>query len=538
MEHTYFDYIIVGAGPAGLQTGYFLDKRTRNYCILERAENAGSFFSKFPRQRNLISINKIYTGYSDPEVNLRWDWNSLLSDSPDLLFKNYSKDYFPHSDDLVRYLKDFSEHHGLNIQYKTEVKTIEKTGDGLFHILTSKGGYHCKNLIMATGIPQQYVPDIEGIEHCEPYSECSISADDYVDKRVLIVGKGNSGFELADLLVATASRIHLISPKNISFAWKTHYVGNLRAVNNNLLDTYLLKSQNAILNAHLQRIVKQEDGTFLATVDYTKVRGGELEEFEYDKVILACGFQMDASIFGENAKPRLTHSDKLPDLSPEWESTNVANLFFAGALSHSLDYKKSTSGFIHGFRYNCDALVRILDKKNHGVDFNGLNLKTVDADTITDLVIEKINRSSALWQQFGFLGDVLVLDLDKGKGKYLESLPRNYIHKILCKDQKCYFIFTLEYGTRHFDPFGDHVERINRFDFESAEESDFLHPVIRKCSEGKIVEEIHLIEDFASEFNREEHIGPLRKFLESSLGTIGTKDIKGHKSYVGETNAR
>src|SRR6267142_847174 len=72
-----FDYLIIGAGPGGLQLGYFLQKAGRNYVILEANRGPGSFFKTFPRHRTLISSNKVYTGFDDPELNLRFDWNSL-----------------------------------------------------------------------------------------------------------------------------------------------------------------------------------------------------------------------------------------------------------------------------------------------------------------------------------------------------------------------------------------------------------------------------------------------------------------------------
>jgi cation diffusion facilitator CzcD-associated flavoprotein CzcO len=56
-----FDYIVIGAGPAGLQLGYELQRRGRDYLILEAADVAGSFFRRFPRHRQLISINKVNT---------------------------------------------------------------------------------------------------------------------------------------------------------------------------------------------------------------------------------------------------------------------------------------------------------------------------------------------------------------------------------------------------------------------------------------------------------------------------------------------
>lgn len=57
----------------------------------------------------------------------------------------------------------------------------------------------------------------------------------YQNKRVLIVGKGNSAFEIADDLVDTTAITHICSPYAIKMAWNTHYVGDVRAVNNNFL---------------------------------------------------------------------------------------------------------------------------------------------------------------------------------------------------------------------------------------------------------------------------------------------------------------
>lgn len=68
----------VGAGPGGLQLGSALAKAGRSYAIFERELQAGSFFSKMPVHRKLISLNKRFTGRIDPEFNLRHDWNSLL----------------------------------------------------------------------------------------------------------------------------------------------------------------------------------------------------------------------------------------------------------------------------------------------------------------------------------------------------------------------------------------------------------------------------------------------------------------------------
>jgi protoporphyrinogen oxidase len=66
------DFCVLGAGPAGLQLGYFLQKADRSYVILEKGSTPGTFFKKFPRHRKLISVNKVYTGHCDQEINYRW----------------------------------------------------------------------------------------------------------------------------------------------------------------------------------------------------------------------------------------------------------------------------------------------------------------------------------------------------------------------------------------------------------------------------------------------------------------------------------
>ena len=95
------EYLVIGAGPAGLQLAYFLEQAGRDYLVLEAGSAPGTFFSTFPRHRELISSNKRYTGSTDPEFNLRMDWNSLLSDDPALRFTRYSQRYFPAADEML-----------------------------------------------------------------------------------------------------------------------------------------------------------------------------------------------------------------------------------------------------------------------------------------------------------------------------------------------------------------------------------------------------------------------------------------------------
>ncbi|MEO1125975.1 MAG: NAD(P)-binding domain-containing protein [Cyanobacteria bacterium J06635_15] len=521
---TEFDYLIIGAGPAGLQLAYFLEKAGYNYLVLEAGDTPGTFFKKFPRHRKLISINKVYTGYSNPEVNLRWDWNSLICDNEALSFKHYSREYFPHTDDLVRYLNDFADYYQLNIKCNTRVVKVSKS-DKFVVIDHQDTVYSAKRLIVATGFSKPYVPEVPGIELAENYTEISTNPEDYANQRVLILGKGNSGFETADSLVGTTALLHIASPNPISMAWKTKYVGHLRAVNNNLLDTYQLKSQNVALDATVKEI-RREDGQFVVTFAYTHANGEE-EDLVYDRVIVCTGFQFDDAIFDGSCKPELTIHDRFPAQTSDWESTNIQDLYFVGVLTHMRDFKKKQSGFIHGFRYNIKALFQILAQKyNH----QSIPYQTV-APTPADLakaILERINITSGLWQQTGFLCDLLVLPESSstlGAAQYYQDIPIDYVRDSELGQHAHYYTITLEFGldviNASADPFA--INRVNKDDVANAAGSGALHPIIRRYCGDTLVCEYHIIEDIMGEWLEQVHIEPLLIFLSEQL-TLAVQD--------------
>ncbi len=513
--NTQHEYLIIGAGPAGLQLGFYLEKAGRNYLILEEGPGPGSFFKNFPRHRKLISINKVFTGYDDPEVNLRWDWNSLLSDGDELLFNNYSKEYFPHADDIVRYLEDYAHRFNLRVRYGVRVASVGKAEGGGFRVRGGEGEeFSCQRLVIATGFKKLYLPDVPGIELAEKYTEVSVEPQDFVNQRVLVVGKGNSGFETADNLIGTAALIHVASPTPVKMAWQTKFVGHLRALNNNFLDTYQLKMQNAVLDAAVKRI-ERRDGKYVVSVCYTHASGEE-EELVYDRVILCTGWRFDDSIFEADCKPALAINDRLPAQTSEWESTNVKDLYFAGTLMQMRDYKKKQSGFIHGFRYNVRALHRLLEQRYHGHEWPFESLE-VSAEDLARAVIRRVNHTSALWQQTGYLCDLIEVEADGRRARYYEEMPIDYVHDSAHGEGEHYYTVTLEFGKTEGDPFS-----INRQpDPASAAASSFLHPIVRRFSRGTQISEHHLLEDLFGEWRKENvHVQPLLDYFSGELAAL------------------
>ena len=519
----HFDYCIIGAGPAGLQLGYYFEQAARSYVIFESGTTPAESFKRYPRHERLISINKLYTGCDDPETNLRWDWNSLLSDNPQRMFKDYSRKYFPNRSDMVRYLTAFAQDWNLKIRYNHEIVQVakEEGPESLFHLTARTGEVHtCRRLIVATGLQQPFIPAIPGIELTENYANADLDPARFTNQRVLIIGKGNSGFETAEALTEYTAIMHVASATPLRFAWKTHFIGHLRAVNNNFLDTYQLKQQNGVLDVRIEGIRRREDGLGV-TVNWVHAPR-ERQELVYDHVIVCAGFRFDDSIYGESCRPALAINDRFPAQRSNWESTNVESLYIAGTLTQMRDYKKVASAFVDGFRYNARALFHLLNQKFHGIEWPSVGVAPAD---FVQHIIDRLARTSALWAQFGFLCDVLHVQRD-GTSRYFYELPVDYLlDGGIGKLEECYSI-TLEYGEQHGDPFNS--DRITQSDSDNAHLSFYLHPVVRHYRDLKLVSEHHIVENLENQWTAGVHVEPLRKYLAGDSVAVAQSATSSH----------
>lgn len=524
-----YETAIIGAGPAGLQLAYFLHKARRDYVVLEARERAGSFFEKYPRHRKLLSINKQYTGREATDFNLRHDWNCLLTHpGEEMPFKAYSTDYFPDAKVLVEYLNDYRERFGLHVEFGFRVANVTKRrGDGRFEITRDDGErLYCARLVVATGIAKPHIPDIPGIEHARGYEDVSIEPRDYTGKTVLVLGKGNSALETAQHLMPYASFIHLSSRRPVNFAWDSHFVGHVRSVNCTFFDSYLLKSQNTVLDGFTKEIVRLSSGKFRVRWSATHHDvNEEIEQLEYDHVIRCCGFMFDDTIFDESCKPEKTIDSRFPAMTGRWESTNVKGLHYAGVLMQAIDYQQSQSSFIHGFRYNIRTLFRMLEEELHGVPLPSDEIELTPA-AVAEKLIQRANGCSALWQQVGFLCDVLVLPRSgAGPGRWYYDLNRRYVLEEMCgADPECeYYIAMLTYGPcarskgypgTAFDHPHVHPHASDRAHGDLTTE---IHPVLRRFRGRELQVEYHVKSDVLTDWNSEFYRTPLQEFLEWDL---------------------
>jgi len=135
-------------------------------------------------------------------------------------------------------------------------------------------------------------------------------------------------------------------------------------------------------------------------------------------------------------------------------------------------------------------------------------------------VIARVNRTSALWQLFSFMADVIVVKSD-GTALYCEELPVDYAHDSDFAAGQGYFTITLEYGPDHdqHDPFDVSVGRIMQSDAANSEKGRYLHPVVRHYRGKALAAEHHVAENLENEWSGQTtHRDPLRAFFARELG--------------------
>ena len=122
--------------------------------------------------------------------------------------------YVP-KDNFADYLQNYANNLQLDIRHGCTVTAIDHMECGEWRVQTEQGDeWRAKHLIIATGlnrIPQ--MPTFEGDDHYKGNLFHSIAyktGGDFADKRVLVIGSGNTGTEIcADLVENGAKDVHI-----------------------------------------------------------------------------------------------------------------------------------------------------------------------------------------------------------------------------------------------------------------------------------------------------------------------------------------
>lgn len=194
------DVAIVGAGFSGVATAAALKRYgVRDIRLLETGSNYGSFWT-----------------HTYDRLSLHSPWHGLPDD--DGLVDRYP--VFKTRLEVIDYLERYAANHDLLSQtaFEEHVDAVMQVDAGLSHpwqLDTAKRRYRARQVVVATGYCRRpIIPSLPGqtdyrgrVLHSASYR----NGQPFRNQRVLIVGSGNSAFEIAlDLVEAEAASVTLL----------------------------------------------------------------------------------------------------------------------------------------------------------------------------------------------------------------------------------------------------------------------------------------------------------------------------------------
>ena len=185
------DVVVIGAGQAGLAIGYFLARAGRRFLIVDGADSIAAAWRS------------------------RWDSLVLFTprryDSlPGLAFAG-DPDGYPTRDEVIAYLEQYAAAFELPVELDNAVRSLDADG-GRFVVALEDRQIEADQVVVATG-PFQ-LPRVPALGHelapdlFQTHSTGYRHPSDVPEGTVLVVGGGNTGFQIAKELAATHT-VHL-----------------------------------------------------------------------------------------------------------------------------------------------------------------------------------------------------------------------------------------------------------------------------------------------------------------------------------------
>jgi cation diffusion facilitator CzcD-associated flavoprotein CzcO len=189
--------VIVGAGASGLSAAAALTQRRIEPVVLDEDARIGDSWARRYDSLRLHTVRR-FSGLAHFPIPTRY---------PTYLSR----------DDVVEYLREYTRHFGLRVVTRNRVQSIRPSHDssGGWEVETSSGEiWHARAVVVATGqYRRPVVPPWPGRELYRgqvTHSASYTNAVPYEGQRVLVVGAGNSGAEIAaDLSAHGAARVAL-----------------------------------------------------------------------------------------------------------------------------------------------------------------------------------------------------------------------------------------------------------------------------------------------------------------------------------------
>jgi thioredoxin reductase len=404
-----YPVVVVGSGPGALQTSYYLTRLGVDHAVLSRNDRPGGMFCSYPIFQRLLSWSKPDAPVEQTTREYEWyDQNSLLAEDPScralvpqLMDRTYA---VPSRPEMEAGMAAFAERAALRVRYDCRWESTRREDDGSLTLVTSDGEYRCRAAVFALGVTEPWKSDIPGIEHVPHYVETR-KPSEYEGRRVVVIGKRNSGFEIADGLLSWARQVILVSPRPVQTSVLA--LSTVRVRYMQPLEDAGLGGGTFALDASVEAIERTGDGFRVHAEGTTSPCDLALDA---DDVIAATGFRtplLDLPSLGVQT----VGQGRIPALTPFFEASGVPGIYFAGNTTQGAPGLRkhgvgASSAAVHGFRYNARVLTEEIAARYFGIR---QERRALAPDEIVPFLAAELARGPEIWTQKAYLARVVTL---------------------------------------------------------------------------------------------------------------------------------
>ena len=332
-----YDVVVVGSGPGGLQTSYYLSRLGIDHAVISADPAPGGMFRRFPFFQRLLSWTKPHAQLAhDSREYERYDWNSLIAFEPEHravmppLMDGSSE--FPSRPEMEQGLRTFAERTGVRVRYGTRWEGTSTRRRAL------RPAHVRRRLPRQGRRSSRSAPPSRGCRRRPASSSPRTTptrapAETYAGKRLFIIGKQNSGLRARERAppVGQPDRARLAASRRSCRSTSTRSTASAPATSS----PGRTPSSAAGCSSSTPRSSVSSGRAGGITVHTRRSDTGEPFAVEVDEVIAATGLQQPApgparrsacAVFGRSGWPALTN---------DYESATVPDIWFAGTITQA-----------------------------------------------------------------------------------------------------------------------------------------------------------------------------------------------------------
>ena len=276
-QYKYYDVIVVGSGPAGLTAALYLAREGKRTLVIEKSGLGG--------QTGTTQIMENFPGFDEGIAGAEF------------------------AERLVRQARKF----GVEILQAQEVKKISREGQYLCMETGDGESYGSEAVLLATGASYRRlgVPGEEDLIGTNVHFCATCDGAFYKDKKVLVIGGGNSGFEEGLFLTNFAKQVDIVEfmpevKASQILREKVAFTENMKVTVNHAVKEFRGKNK-------LEAIIVEDRAT------------GEIKEWKYDGVFVFIGLTPNSALLKGKA-----NLDKWGFIETKHMQTSMEGVFAAG----------------------------------------------------------------------------------------------------------------------------------------------------------------------------------------------------------------